>query len=281
MNWFMYNKLFIFFLSVLLVFALLVCDKNPSDNRKDNAPALPPAESMKLDLSFFSGSPINLLLAKITQSKQNFVAAGLRVLIIKTTVLLASIAPTAVFVAALNQPPILEEDAKFHWRYSTPAAGNTYRVDLAGWIDVATTEAVWEVYVSSTSHDPPLDHFLWYTGRSKINNRQGWWIFNHDQHPDTSINVLKIDWEITADTHRQLFFSNIYQSHSDFGDSLKYTLDNFDNYLVFYDSSTVQTSTIYWDSQNRNGFIQWFDYKDGAKSCWDENQDDIECPPPY
>ena len=141
------------------------------------------------------------------------------------------------------------------------------------------SEVIWEMYVTSTSHNPPLDSFLWYEGKSKIGNKEGWWMFHHDQYPDSLVDVLKIDWQVPDSTNQELIFSNVFEGHNDYGDSLKYQIENENGYLIFHDASESQTNTIHWNSQLGTGFIEWFDYKEGVKSCWDENQDDIDCPP--
>lgn len=273
------KKTFTLFLAFILLVTFITCEKNPTDNG-DEAPPLPPIESMQLDLSFFNSSP-NQMMPKATMTKNNFLAAAGRVFVINTVVVLASIVPTALFVTALSQTPELQADGKFHWIYTTQQLGHTYSVDLAGWIDVQNTEAVWEVYVTSTSHVPPLDHFLWYKGRSKIGNAEGWWLFHHDQSPDSLIEVLKIDWKIPDENNNELLISNVYQTQSEYGDSLKYQKENDNNFLIFHDASTTEISSIYWDSSAGNGYIEWFDYKEGVKSCWDDDQNDIDCPPPF
>lgn len=274
------SRILVLFLTIVFLFSILGCEKDPTEPEENEAPALPPVESMQMDLSFFTNPP-GQALAKTTLSKQNFIAAAGRVVIINAVVILASVVPTAFFIAALSQPPELQSDGKFHWiyAYTTPNGVHTYSVDLAGWIDVPNAEALWEVYVTSASHSPTLNHFLWYEGRSKIGNKEGWWMFHDDQLPDTLVDVLKIDWQVPDSTHQELIFSNVWDTHEDYGDSLKYSVDNNNDYLIFYDASKSQTNTIFWDSQTGAGFIEWFDYKEWVKSCWDNDQNDIECPP--
>ena len=271
------SKLFIGSFIFILFITLIFCEKNPTDKNNEEAPALPPMASMKIETSFF-GNLLNQSLAKTALSKSNFFAASGRVLVINTVVLVSSIVPTALFVAAFSQPAELGSDGKFHWIYTVHQGGNAYSADLAGFIDVLSTEVVWEMYVTGTSHNPPLDHFLWYEGRAKIGNKEGWWMFYSDQSPDSLIDVLKIAWQIPDSTHRQLSFSIVDENNADFGDSLIYQIENKNGYLKFYDAQTVQQSTIHWNAADGTGYIQWFDYKNGLKSCWDANQDDIECP---
>jgi len=278
MNTFLRHKSAISLTLVFFLISLFACEKNATEPENNTPPALPPVESMQFDLSLFN-SPSNNSLAKTAVSKQNFAAAALRVLFIKTAVTFAAIVPTAVFAAAISQEPVLQEDGKFHWIYMVQNGTNTFSADLAGWIDMQTTEIVWEMYVSSNTHSPELDQFLWYEGRSNLGNEEGWWLFYDDKSPDSLLEVLKIDWQIPDVNHRELILSNVNQSWEGFGDSLTYTMEMNENFLIFFDASENQTSTIFWDAQTGAGFIEWFDYKEGTKSYWDENQDDTTGPP--
>lgn len=262
---------------IVLIVSLFACEKNPTEPGK-NAPPLPPVESMKLELSFFPKLSTNSL-AKTTLSKQNFTNAALRVWIIHTAVALAAVAPTAVFAAAISQEAELQPDGKFHWIYTVQNGNDIFTADLAGWVDQASKEIVWEMYVSSNTHSPALDHFLWYEGRSQIDNKEGWWLFYDDKSLAAKIEVLKVDWQIPDTKHRELVLSNVKQLSAEFGDTLSYSLADNDNNLVFFDASEAKTNTIYWDSKTGAGFIEWFDYKNGVKSYWDENQEDITGPP--
>jgi len=75
-----------------------------------------------------------------------------------------------------------------------------------------------------------------------------------------------------------LSFSIVDENSADFGDSRIYQIDNKNGYLKFYDSQTVQQRTIHCNAADGSGYIQWFDYKNSTKSCWDSSQDDIDCP---
>ncbi len=261
---------------VIFIMSLFACEKNPTEP-EEKAPPLPPSESMKLDLSFFP-KPGNNSLAKTTLSKQNFTNAALRVWIIHTAASLAAVVPTVVFAAAIDQEAELQPDGKFHWIYTVQNNNDTFSADLAGWVDQASKEIVWEMYVSSNTHSPALDHFLWYEGRSKIGNKEGWWLFYDDKSPASMVEVLKVDWQIPDTKHRELVLSNTTQTANEYGDTLSYSLADNDNNLVFFDASAAKTNTIYWDSKTGAGFIEWFDYKNGAKSYWDANQDDTTGP---
>jgi hypothetical protein len=156
---------------------------------------------------------------------------------------------------------------------------NTFSVDLAGWIDTPNVEVVWEVYIISNTHTPDLDHFLWYHGRSKIDNKEGCWIFHDDKSPDSLVEVIRIDWEIPDENESELIFTNVKVTSNEYGDYLKYGIELTDRFLIYFDASENRTNTIYWNAETKAGYIEWAGYNDGAKSYWDENLNDTTGPP--
>jgi hypothetical protein len=271
------NKLLSLGVMIIFLMGLTTCEKEPTEPG-DVAPELPPVQSMQADLSFFKTTP-NFTLNKTILSKHNYIAAAARVVVINTTVILASVVPTTVLAAALSQQPTLKEDGKWHWIFTAKEGLNTFSVDLAGWIDTPNVEVVWEVYISSNTHTPDLDHFLWYHGRSKIGNKEGWWIFHDDKSPDSLVEVIKVDWEIPDENESELIFSNVKLASNEYGDYLKYGIELTDRFLIYFDASENRTNTIYWNAETKAGYIEWFDYNDGVKSDWDENLEDTTGPP--
>ncbi|MDZ7331201.1 MAG: hypothetical protein ONB31_04435 [candidate division KSB1 bacterium] len=262
---------------IILLMGLTTCEKEPT-KPVAVAPDLPPVESLQADLSFFKLNS-NSTLNKATLSKSNFFAAVFRVSAINLTVLAASAVPTAVLTAALTQPAELKSDGKWHWIFHASEGPLTFSVDLAGWIDTQNGEAVWEAYISSNAHLPPLEHFLWFEGRAKISNKEGWWTFYDHQSPDSLIATLKVEWDLSDENDRELTFTRVKVGCKNYGDYLKYGIELTDHFLIYYDASTNRTNTIYWNSETRAGYIEWFDYNNGQKSYWDEYFNDISGPP--
>ena len=265
-------------LILTLLFSMVSCEKNATEPGKNSPPPLPPTESMEMNLSLFNSQPNNLL-AKSALSKNNFLAAFGRVFIINTVVRVAAIVPTAIFIAAAQQQTQLQEDGKFHWIYTVTNESENFVADLAGWIDESASEIVWEMYVSSTTHNPVLNKFLWYEGRVKIGNKEGWWLFYDDKSPDSPVEVLKIDWQVPDKDHSHLILTNVKQASPDVGDTLTYIKNDKENFLYFFDASKNENNEIFWNTQTGIGYIEWFDYNNGVRSYWDEQQNDIPAPP--
>ncbi|MCI0512719.1 hypothetical protein L0128_05865, partial [candidate division KSB1 bacterium] len=98
---------FVFVSLIILSLVLVSCfEKDPVSPKE--SPLLPPAESMKIDVSFFQKSG----LAKTSEmaTKNNFVNASLRVAFINTAVVLTMSIPTAVFAAAASTQPVWNDN---------------------------------------------------------------------------------------------------------------------------------------------------------------------------
>ena len=269
-----HHKRFVLWVCALFaIISVMACEKNPTESKAEK-PALPPAQSMQIDLSTF-GSPTGLAKAAEPTTKANFANAAVRVAIINTVVVAHLTIPAAVFVAAASQKPTLQEDAKFHWVYQVTVGLTTYKADLAGWVDRANKKVRWEMYVTNPLYQPALTDFLWYEGWANLENSQGQWTFNDPQQTSAKVPVITIDWNYKSDQDAVLTFANVWQGHAEQGDTLEYKVKNSDRSIQFFDKSESLTSIIFWDAVTGAGYLQVPGYNNGLPAYWDENQNDI------
>lgn len=269
-------------LAPLLALALAGCgdETTAPPVGQPEPPTLPPAETMRFDFSFF-GSERDLGAALQSQSEEagtkfNWLNAVVRVAYINLAVAQAFTPPAAAFHAALSTQPIIEEDGTFLWTYRwiSPEAREVV-IRLRGRIDGVHVD--WSLRVSDDQQEPPLDDFLWFYGRSTLIGRSGWWIFL-DPRRGEGTEVFRIDWHYENPADRNLRFENIDEGHEEFGDRLAYRVDAPIVSVTFYDASENRTADITWDRGTGTGSLKVPDYNDGERACWDENQEDIECP---
>ncbi|MBD3289951.1 hypothetical protein GF337_14180 [candidate division KSB1 bacterium] len=267
----LYNK-YISRIAILLIATMsifiLSCEESAVEPDPTEKPELPPATSMKMDLSLFTGATGQSLAKESAVTKNHFATAVVTVTLVNASVLAHLAIPTVVFAAAFSQGAEFQEDAKWHWIYSI----NNYSADLAGWIDTPNQQAVWEMYVSQGNNS---DNFMWFTGRSNLSATSGYWLFYNPAQPDTSIEMVRVDWENNSETDRSLQFANVWEGNQGEGDILKYTVDGVDNSIEFYDASEDFTSIVYWNSETTAGYIHLPNYNNGEPAYWDENQNDL------
>lgn len=256
---------------------MTACDKNPADSDTPQQPALPPQSSITLDLGAF-----NQALAKgqadATAVGQNFITARLTVAVINLSVATILAVPTATFAAALSQQPVLKADGKYHWIFVVNDGAKSFQADLAGWIDVPATEAVFEMRITTTGVTPALSNYLWYEGRAKLDNKTGYWEIYDALRPASAIKVLRIDWQAQDATHATLELAAVEPGVPTFGDKVTYNVNGASRSVIYKDASENSTVTIAWDETTKAGSISAPNYNGGNKACWDEKLDDVTCP---
>lgn len=263
---------------VLAHLSLFSCKDNPSEPENVQQPELPPLASMQIDLDFFAGNAGTPKAADVQTPGANFNNAVIRVLLINTTVALVMAIPVASFAAAISQEPTLGEDGKYHWVYTVNQNGISYQADLAGMLDTDNAETVWEMRITTPNSEPPLEDFLWYSGRAKLDNSAGeWHIFDHTQ-PNDGVEVLQIDWSHPSETEATLEFTVVKPDVPENGDVLTYHVQDNDRLIKFIDNSEQATIEIFWDASTGEGYLIDPNYRDGEKSCWDQLKNDTTCP---
>ena len=259
-----------------LALSLTMCSKSPNEPEEDvDAPALPPAESMQMDLSAFGGSLTGLAKPADPTTKLNFTNAVARVAFVNATVAATLASPVALFAAALSQPPTLERDGKFHWVYEVRVGPTVWKAELVGW---KSTNINWQMYVSGNTGDLQLADFMWYDGWSSVDNIKGQWMFYDPSKPDASEKMMSIDWQVNSETDADLTFTNLWEGNENKGDVLKYLAKGTDRSIEYTDASENETWKIFWDAETTAGYLHVPGYNDGNPAYWDENHNDIEAP---
>lgn len=274
----MYRKTFKKLLAAALMvthLSLVSCNDNPSSSKQPQQPTVPPAASMTTDLGLFitpGGTPKT---AHATQAGANFINAAVRAAVINAAVVIGLSVPVAVFALAASQTPTLGTDGKYHWQYTATSGGNTFTADLAGSVDLRSQESVWEMRISSSN--PPLNNFLWYDGRAKLDNSSGYWDFYDPSQPSSSVKTIHLDWTYASNTNASLAFAVVKEGVPEKGDELEYEVSGNIITITYEDASPQQTLVISWDRVLHPGYLIAPDYNNGAKACWDANLNDVAC----
>jgi hypothetical protein len=257
---------------------LISCDGDPAEHGGNGqAPDLPPAASMEVDLSLFDGASSTPDASAGSSSQAHFANAALRAAVIHTVTLAVMAVPAATFAAAASNDPVLGSDGKFHWLYGVQHGGHTFEADLTGFIDVPNAESVWEMYVTATGTNPPLNGFLWYNGRAALDNTHGdWHVYDHTV-PGGGIEVLGVDWTHLTDEQVALEFTSLRPGAPEHGDRLTYRIDGNDRSITFLDASEGTTLEIWWNHATGEGYLIAPLYNGGQKACWDTMQSDAPC----
>ncbi|MFH0901832.1 MAG: hypothetical protein V2A73_14475 [Pseudomonadota bacterium] len=247
----------------------------PADS---DAPELPPADTMKMDMSFPADQGGALVSAE--NNRANYSNAAIRVFALNAAVLLALAPPAVALAAALNTVPAFEE-GKWHWRFSATNGTIAYDSELTGWFEGnARTGAKLKLnmVVSCPACVVPTTDFLWYEGEFETSGTNGYWLFYNPEISQEDKKFVKMEYTLTDATHRSLTFTNIRtDGHEDAGDLIDYSRDGDAAKVLVSDKSKNEDYEVGWSISDRDGFIHVPGYNNGERACWNESLINTAC----
>lgn len=286
---------------VLVLMSLGGCSQESSVLSPENTspPLLPPQSTMSMSLSMFDAAQVDpealaangyeaQPLDAELESKLNFINAALRVGFLNLVVCAALVEPVAAFALAGRSIPQPQSDGSWLWTYIFVGESAEYSIFLNG--KNMGTYTAWKMEVSSTDPAAPFEHFLWFEGEVESGEDSGYWQFYEPlDEPVVSsatgenalstpgVESIRIDWENTADDEHELVFLVNKPDVPEEGSFLTYLETPSASSVEFHDSKTADDGTITWYPDG-SGSIQWPDYRDGERSCWDTLQFNTVCP---
>jgi hypothetical protein len=267
---------------MLMMVQFIGCGGDAEDDEDDvsEAPPLPPAESMMVDLSTFDetvpGAPGALPFA----TYKNFGNAAIRVGTISSGLIASVSVPAAVFAAAILYEPEQQGADTWVWSYSVTVEYVTFTATLTG-VKKGLSAIDWSMVISTDAPLHPVQDFLWYTGTSDIANLAGSWRFYDVNTPTEQNPTVAIDWSAAEDGGTFGLTIESVDSRAEneyFGDVLSYsaTLEDIAS-LSYEDTSENELWEIIWDIDTGEGSIKVPEYNDGEKACWNSLKQDVEC----
>jgi hypothetical protein len=255
-------------------------DENPvapdgGSGVSEGAPVLPAPERLDFDFSFFNDR--DSMAAEQDQSalrgsKRNFFNAYVRAVTIQAITHLVLTPPVAAFSIALHTIPSPQADGSYIWVYTYVDGEDEAQIRLKG--TPLTDRVMWELRVSNTAENPPLDKELWFEGETWNDADEGFWRF-YDFNREGGPLVARIDWGEDADGEF-LRFTDLDENP---GDTLEYRDKGALGSITLTDADTPDaTWFIKWNELDGTGSLRAPDYNGGEEACWDENQDDCVCP---
>ncbi len=263
-------------LTLVLLAGLTACDgdsTSPSD--PGSPPELPPLTSMSVDFSLFGtpGPGQSQPSAEANLTSLNFTNAAIRVLAAQVATVVTLAVPVATFAAAANSTPTFEDDDRWHWRFTTVQGGHTYTAHLSGAVQGAMVS--WDMRITSPTHTPPLDEFVWYGGEGHRDRTSGTWTFYDPSTPSTPTAVLRIDWTHASATEHGWEATAL--SGTAVGDVFTASVDGDARMITYFDASEQTSMEIYWNASDGSGYLIAPNYNGGVKACWDATQQDVAC----
>jgi hypothetical protein len=206
------------------------------------------------------------------------------VLYLEVVVYSVLVDPVAAFALAAHSIPQQQPDGSWLWTYIVKEGDLEYSIFLYG-KDLGDVVS-WRMEVSSNDPAEPFDHFVWFDGEVKADGSGGYWQFYTPviENPANVVmaayvtpgeKVIRIDWADSGDTGQLIFTVNRSGDPAE-GTTLSFYESTEYCSVEFFDVEKGITGTILWYADG-SGYIEWPDYYDGARKCWDTAQYDIDC----
>ncbi len=240
-------------------------ETSPTEAATAQAPALPDAADLQIDLGFFDGA--GTLAKDASGIHDNFVNAYLRAVVLQTMADFTLAAPVGTFAVALHTVPAAQPDGAWVWSYTWTGYRFPIRVALRGL--PAGDHVAWEMRISPLNTEPNL---LWFEGTTSDQGRKGQWLFHDLDDPAHPVSG-EIAWDHDASGRWLQFTSRELESD---GDLLRFTDGAPDYAIEFTPGDGGVASYIRWNADG-TGSLLVPDYNGGAAACWDRWQENVVC----
>ena len=270
---------------LFLILTLIAGLSTGCSKDREDPPAFPPAESMKIDFSNFDTEKkhSSYYLSKgIENVNWEFSAlvAGYWNSIIVTTLAI----PVITFNLALDASPVYVNDKTWEWKYEAKIFTATYKARVTG--QVRTQDVEWKMYVSREGSGG-FAEFLWIQGTSKLDGTGGQWILNHSSSYKEP--VIQIDWTANSNSVETVKYTYVRvlndsrvddpfrNSYIEFGKkSGSYNAYYSIHYFNGYDFSDMQ---VEWSTTGKQGRVKCAEFfADDKWHCWNGNYINVICP---
>jgi hypothetical protein len=256
---------------ILSVFLMLTtsCKKN-----NEPAPALPPESSFVMDFSDFS-NPNDTIVTREIDSYHNWGFSYANVVAWQTLLTVGLAVPVASFKESFNHEAVYHPDQNnWTWSYNVTVGLMVYEAQLTGYLE--SDSVVWEMRVTKGTD---FTDFLWYYGKSSLNETGGYWILQENVlNPNP---LLKIDWTNYTAGMADISYTNIRPEDPQNGGYIHYgtRLTDLNRFYQIYNKGSDNLAEIEWDFINKNGHVKDQNhFGDAEWHCWNEVLMDIVCP---
>ncbi len=242
----------------------------------DNAPTIPPTNTMVMDFTEFPDtSTVNPLPKLSVATYQNWGWAAINVSYWNSLVTVTLTVPVLAFTEAFNHQPTLQNDGSWLWTYNFTAGGVIYTSKLYGTPNVDGVD--WKMLLTKTGE---YSDFEWFTGFSNLPATEGTWTLNLDPaNPEPFINI---DWQRNVEENTaSVQYTNIIPGDPGNGSYIKYgkTIDStYNRYYKIWSAQNSNLTDIIWNYENHFGSVNdQQHFGDPNQHCWDELLMDSDC----
>lgn len=256
--------------TLMLIALLSGCKKED----EKTAPAIPPASSFVMDFTDFS-NPADTTGSRATGSYHNWGYSYINVVTWNAVLTVGLAIPVAAFNESFNHQAVYHPDENnWTWSYNVTANNSVYEAELTGYLQADSV--VWEMRLT---RDNLYTDFLWFHGKSAIDQSGGYWILM--DNPLNPVTLLKIDWNRYIGNTVDIKYTNVVPGGPDNGSYIFYGIvaGEYNRFYEIYNHAADNLTDIEWNAESRVGHVKDpVHFGDALWHCWDTNLMDTTCP---
>lgn len=273
MTWFNRFQIASAFLILFLILSISACTN--LNDPADNAPTIPPQNTMSLQVTEFPDtSTVNALPKGIT-TYNNWGWAAINVHYWNSILTVTLAVPVLAFSEAFNHKPVLQSDGSWLWSYNFNAGGTINTAKLYGTPNIDGVD--WEMLLTKAGS---YTDFEWFTGSSNLTATEGFWILNKD--PNDPQPFIGIEWSRNeSGDSAQVKYTNILPGANENGAYILYGKNSdspYNRYYKIWSEMNSNLTDIFWNYENHFGTVSDpLHFGDFNDHCWDEMLMDTIC----
>ena len=249
-----------FFMAIFMLVSITSCEKA---NPEEEAPLLPPVESMQMDFSDFEQKEEGT--KGTLETYQNFWYSAVTVTLCNGWAFLASALPIAAYGYALQQTPVYLGDYTWEWSYDFTWGLVEYTATLTGKREDNEKFSM-EMVISPAA--TPEQGVRYFDGLVRYDHTHAEWTM----YKQGTVSVLKIDWNKDYETEEADLTYTYTDPEKDYAGS--YIMAAYQPDVFFGADYTVSVPegmiNIEWNTATLEGRVKApAHFQDDAWHCWD------------
>ena len=248
-------------LSLSVIFAGVSCDKE----NQDQAPELPPVESLVMDFSDFSQQPGGK--KSTSASYFNFFHSYFSVLFWSGVTTVYIVPPIIVYSYSLQQTPVYLGDNTWEWAYSAGWGNDSILVSLTG-ARINNEEFSMEMNIASA--ETPEVEVKWFDGIVRYDHTHAEWNF----YKNGSVKMIEAEWNKDFETEEaDLTYTYTEEGNAEDGSYIKLAHAPTEVYDASYTISLAEgVTSIEWNTTTKEGRVMdEGKFGDTEWHCWDSH----------
>ena len=269
-----------FFLFLASVLVIQSCEPEVALDNTENlvVPQIPPVEMLTVPTERVAHADSLMTSEDRNGTKENWIHAGVSLLVWHGAIVLHSITPFSAIGAAFNQQAEYIGNSTFEWayEYTDQLNGQRYDVSLTAQYINNNTEVEWKLNVSQAGG---FTDVVWVSGIVDVSvTRATFTLFKDPNNPQAYLSI-ESERDLT-NNEVSVRYTNILTGDPANGHYIQYTARN-NNYLnrAFQVSRAANDLLdIEWNDPASDGRVRHpLRFNDTEWHCWDINKDDIDC----